>query len=186
MTRVFISGSMRIRNIDNNVLERINNIIASQYEVIVGDADGVDSSIQSYLQSKDVRLVTVYCSGRQPRNNIGHWDIKSIETDAKPGTREFFTAKDIVMANDSNYGLMIWDAKSTGTLSNCIELLKRNKSSLVYINKTKEFITVKSVDDLKKLLAFMSEAAFFKADLKLKINYWIESFQYSQASLFVS
>jgi hypothetical protein len=186
MTRVFISGSMRIKNLDSNVIERINNIISSQYEVIVGDADGVDSSIQSYLKSKNVRLVTVYCSGRNPRNNIGHWNIKSIETNAKSGTREFFTAKDIVMADDSDYGLMIWDSKSTGTLSNCIELLKRNKYSLVYINKNEEFIKVKSVDDLKKLLSFMSESAFFKADLKLKINSWIESSQFSQASLFVS
>jgi hypothetical protein len=186
MTRIFISGSMRIKNLDTNILERINNIISSKYEVIVGDADGVDSSIQLYLQSHNVRLVTVYCSGKKPRNNIGDWNIKSIETKAKPRTREFFTAKDIVMADDSDYGLMIWDAKSTGTLSNCIELLNRNKLSLVYINKNKEFIKVKSVDDFKRLLSFMSESAFLKANLKLKINSWIESFQFSQTSLFAS
>lgn len=186
MTRVFVSGSMRIKNLDENVLERINNIISSQYEVILGDADGVDSSIQSYLKSQEVEFVTVYCSGRNPRNNIGYWNIKSIETKAKPGTREFFTAKDIVMADDSDYGLMIWDSQSTGTLSNCIELLKRGKPSLVYINKNKMFIEINSVDDLRELLSFMSKSAFLKADLKLGINSWVESFQFSQATLFAS
>ena len=46
MHKVFISGSMKIKNLDNNVLKRLNNIIDSNYQIIVGDANGVDSSIQ--------------------------------------------------------------------------------------------------------------------------------------------
>ena len=131
MTKIFIAGSLSIDNLDEKVCNRINNIIASKFEVIVGDANGVDSSIQSYLQSKNNKLVTVYCSGKRPRNNIGNWEIKTVQTNARPGTREFFTAKDIVMADDSDYGFMIWDARSTGTVSNCLELLKRKRLALV-------------------------------------------------------
>ena len=175
---------MRIKNLDNKVLERINNIINSQYEVIVGDADGVDSSIQAYLQSKKVKSVTVYCTGTQPRKNIGRWLVKKNETDAKPGTRAYFTAKDISMAEDCDYGLMIWDSKSTGTLSNAIELLKRKKSSVVYINKAKEFINIKDVEDLEKLITFMSESAFLKADAKLKIKRKVAAFKNVQCHFF--
>ena len=58
MTKVFISGSMGIKYLDSNVLARINNIIHSNYQVIIGDASGVDSSIQQHLSThlKKARL----------------------------------------------------------------------------------------------------------------------------------
>lgn len=184
MHKVFISGSMRIKNLDGNVLDRINNIISSNYQVIVGDANGVDSSIQQYLISQKTKLVLVYCSGDKPRNNIGHWNTEVTETNAPPGTRAFFTAKDVKMAEDCDYGLMVWDAKSTGTLSNTIELLKRRKVSLVYINKEKVFLKVKEVTDLEKLVSYMSDSAFEKADKKLMLRTQIEHFKHEQDSLF--
>ncbi len=184
MHKVFISGSMRIKNLDNNVINRIKNIIDSEYQVIVGDADGVDASIQQYLNQEQMQSVVVYCSGNNPRNNIGHWHIKKTETNYCPGTRAFFTAKDLKMAEDCDYGLMVWDSKSTGTLSNTIELLKRNKISLVYINKIKEFLKIKEASDLEKLISYMSDSAFSKANIKLKLNDKVEYFKHEQASLF--
>lgn len=41
------------------------------------------------------------------------------------GSRAFHTAKDVGMVKDAGYGLMIWDAESTGALSNVMELLIR-------------------------------------------------------------
>ncbi|QJR79973.1 hypothetical protein CA267_003845 [Alteromonas pelagimontana] len=184
MHKVFISGSMKIKNLDGNVLDRINNIISSNCQVIVGDADGVDSSIQKYLISQETKSVLVYCSGGRPRNNIGNWHTEVIETNAQPGTRAFFTAKDVKMAEDCDYGLMVWDTKSTGTLSNAIELLKRKKISLVYINKAKEFLKVKEIADLEKLVSYMSDSAFEKADKKLKLRANINQLKYQQDSLF--
>lgn len=184
MHKIFISGSMRIKNLDQNVLKRISNIINSNCQVIVGDADGVDSSIQDYLNNKQSKSVVVYCTGDQPRNNIGQWPVEKIHTDAKPGTRAFYTAKDIEMADDCDYGFMVWDTKSTGTLSNTIELLKRKKVSLVYINKTKKFLKVKDVNDLEKLTSFMSDSALIKAEAMLGLGNKIESFKNEQSSLF--
>lgn len=184
MYKVFISGSMRIKNLDRKVLKRIDNIIKMRYKVIVGDADGVDSAIQNYLHLKNVKTVTVYCTGPQPRNNIGRWFTHKIKTEAKPGTRAYFTAKDISMAKDCDYGLMIWDSKSTGTLSNAIELLKQKKPSVVFVNKIKDFINVNTIHDLEKLITFMSESAFTKADSKLKIKKILASFNNVQALLF--
>jgi len=184
MCKVFISGSMRIKNLDNNVLERINNIVGFHYQIIVGDADGVDTSIQSHLFSLNNTHVVVYCSGEEPRNNIGRWEVKRISTDAKPGTRKYFTAKDLKMADDCDYGFMVWDTKSTGTLSNAIELLKRNKSSLIYINKIKEFFKVKEVNDLENLIEYMSVSAREKAESKIGLNKTIELLKNEQGSLF--
>jgi len=184
MHKVFISGSMKIKNLDENVLGRINNIIDSNYQVLVGDASGVDSSIQEYLNKKQSKSVIVYCSGSKPRNNIGHWLTEKIYTNSSPGTRAYFTAKDIKMAEDCDYGFMVWDTRSTGTLSNAIELLKRKKIALVYINKTKEFLKVKEGTDLEKLFSYMSDTAFNKADEKLKLKDKVESLKNEQNVLF--
>lgn len=184
MTKVFISGSMRIKHLDKNVLERINNIIEKHFNVIVGDAGGVDSSVQEYLKQKGIKTVLVYCSGSQPRNNLGKWETNCISTTSKPGTRAYFTAKDLQMATDCDYGLMVWDSKSTGTLSNAIELLSRHKKSLVYVNKAKEFLSVSDAGDLKRLLEYMSPTSLKKAEEKLRITEKIEALSNEQTQLF--
>lgn len=184
MSKVFISGSMRIKNIAPEVLDRIDNIINSGLEIIVGDADGVDSSIQNHILSRFYRKVTVYSTGVSPRNNLGEWEIQKVSSDAKEGTRKYFTAKDVKMAQDCDYGLMIWDSKSTGTLSNVLELLQRNKNSLVYVNKIKEFKKVSDTQDLKVLISFMSPVAVEKAEKKLSLSKKIEIISNKQQQMF--
>lgn len=170
MYKVFISGSISIKNIDALVHERIRTITESGYEIIVGDADGVDYSVQSMLSDFMYSSVTVYCSGTSPRNNIGNWSVRCVESKSKPGTKEFFTAKDVVMAEDCDYGLMVWDTKSTGTLKNIMELLNRHKYSLVYVNKLKKFVKIKHVSDMNELFSIMSKSSFLRASDKLKMS----------------
>jgi len=182
-TTVFIAGSRNIKHLDAKVKERIDNIVSANYDIVVGDAAGADSSIQSYLNEKNAKNVVVYCSGTQPRNNIGKWRVCSVNTTASLGTREFFTAKDIQMTKVADYGLMIWDTKSTGTLSNAIELLKQKKKSVVFINKRKEFRTVSDVSHLEALIQCMSEGARNMADEKIKLFKTINALKHEQFSL---
>jgi hypothetical protein len=51
-------------------------------------------------------------------------------------------AKDAKMAEDSDYGFMLWDGKSSGTLNNVLNLLSRQKRTLLYFSPTKEFVTI--------------------------------------------
>jgi len=55
------------------------------------------------------------------------------------------------MAAAADVGLMVWDAKSTGTLSNIIELLAQKKKSVVFVNKEKTFRTISGVEQLDEL-----------------------------------
>ncbi|MEG0118157.1 MAG: hypothetical protein RR748_08655 [Pseudomonas sp.] len=87
------------------------------------------------------------------------------------------------MAEAADYGLMIWDAKSTGTLSNVIELLSRKKKSLVFVNKEKEFKVVADVNQLEELITFMSDHAKQKANEKIKLFDRISSLKHDQAEL---
>lgn len=184
MTKVFISGSMKIKHLDSKVVDRLKNIVDSQYCVIVGDADGVDSSVQEYLKTHGATSVVVYCSGETPRNNLGRWMTKNVATTSKPGTRDYFTAKDKTMAEDCDYGFMVWDARSTGTLSNAVELVERGKVALVYVNKAKQFLKVKGVQDIEVLLAFMSDTSLKNADEKIGVLKKVGAMKFAQHDLF--
>jgi len=183
MTTVFIAGSISISRLHEKVADRINKIVSSDFNVVVGDADGADTSIQECLQRYQARKVTVYCTGDSPRNNVAEWPVHRVVSKAKAGTRAYFTAKDLEMARDSDYGLMVWDCKSTGTLSNVIELLREKKKSVVFVNKNKDFVTISDKGGLECLVAFMSDHARAKADEKIGLAAKIASIAHEQFSL---
>jgi hypothetical protein len=180
---VFIAGSIAIRHLDPCVKERISKAVSAGLSVAVGDADGADTSIQQHLASINARHVTVYCSGDRPRNNVGDWIVEHVYPDAAPGTRDYFTAKDLKMAAAADYGLMIWDTKSTGTLSNVLELLKSKKKTVVFINKAKTFVTVANGQSLELLLENMSDVAKAKAERKMALSSKIAALYQPQYSL---
>lgn len=184
MTTIFIAGSMNIKHLNPKVKERIDNIVSSDFDVVVGDADGADTSIQQYLFNLRSSKVTVYCSGSSPRNNIGGWVVRVVQTNYSEGSRAFFTAKDLVMAEVADIGLMIWDTKSTGTLSNIIELLMLKKKTVVFVNKEKSFKTVGTVEQLEELIGCMSEHAKLKANEKIRLLEKIESMKHEQSKMF--
>lgn len=185
MTTVFVSGSIKVKSLDGKVIERLNNIISAGHDVVIGDAGGADKAAQQYFNSRSVRSITVYCSGDTPRNNEGQWPVVNVETPQKSNSRAFFTAKDLKMAEVSDFGLMIWDSKSTGTLNNVIELLKKGKKSVVYISAKKVFLNVGSVNDLQALVSHMTPLALEAADKKISLRSKLTKLQSSsQVDLF--
>ncbi|USQ74663.1 hypothetical protein [Roseomonas sp. TAS13] len=185
MATVFIAGSISISRLHEKVRKRIENVVSSELSVVVGDADGADTSIQDCLAQSGAQQVTVYCSGDTPRNNVAAWPVKNVYPDAAKGSRAYFTAKDLEMANASDYGLMVWDCKSTGTLSNVIELLRADKKSVVFVNKNKDFLTISDVSGLEHLLGFMSPHARMKAEDKIGLSSKIASISHKQLALAV-
>lgn len=183
MTTVFVAGSITIKKLDPQLVERLKKIVAQNFKVVVGDATGVDSSVQQELLQMGYSSATVFSSSAKPRNNLGSWPVNVVHTDHEPGTRAFFTAKDIKMAEAADYGLMVWDTKSPGTLSNVIELLSRKKYSLVFINKSKEFIVIKEPSDIDHLVKRMSSSAREKVEKKIKLSERLASLQNHQMTL---
>jgi hypothetical protein len=184
LTTVFIAGSMSIKHLHPLVLERLSNIVSGSMNVVVGDADGADTSIQIYLADSGHTNTTVYCTG-EPRNNVGNWHVNVVESAHAKGSRAYFTAKDVAMAEHADVGLMIWDTKSTGTLSNVLELLARRKKSVVFANKVKQFVNVGTLDQFEAgLLPLMSEGALAKAEEKLGLEQRIRKLRHSQSEMF--
>ena len=53
MSKVFISGSIAIKKLPLEVIGSIKKIIDNNFEILVGDADGIDKLIQDYCLSEN-------------------------------------------------------------------------------------------------------------------------------------
>lgn len=153
MTTVFISGSRKISRLNQEIRDRLRNVVSQNFEIVVGDANGADKAVQKYLMEANCRNVTVFCAGNSCRNNVGNWKVSKIQVEPNLKGREFYAKKDKIMAEIADYGLVLWDGKSPGSYSNIMELLKRNKKVLVYFSPERSFITISRLDDAEALLS---------------------------------
>jgi len=155
--KVFIAGPRAISKLNKHVEERLHNIYSMRLTVIVGDANGIDKAVQEYFFSMGYQNVLVYASQGKARCNIGGWKVVTVEVEKKLKGFDFYAAKDIRMAEEADYGFMIWNGKSKGTLNNVINLINRNKKTLIYLNPRNEFYTVKKLTDIESIISQCEE-----------------------------
>lgn len=170
MNAVFLSGSRAISRLNQEIRERLAGITSQSFDILVGDANGADKALQNFLKENNYAKVTVYCSGGHCRNNIGHWQTYNVEVPAGSKGRDFYTQKDRLMAQIADYGFVLWDGKSPGSIENVINLLKGGKSTLVYFSPDKEFVSVGSLSKLKRLLARANFEALETIEKKIKLE----------------
>lgn len=152
MTTVFLSGSRKIGRLNNEIRLRMQKIVEQRFQVVVGDANGADKAMQSYLAEQEYPKVSVFCAGSVCRNNVGSWEVKNVNVDKKLKGRDFYTQKDKAMAEKADYGFILWDGKSEGAINNVFELLNNGKKAVVYFSPRKEFFNIKTVEDARNLL----------------------------------
>jgi hypothetical protein len=141
---VFISGSIQINKLPSLAIKKIDSIICKNFTVLIGDAKGVDLQVQTYLFKKNYNNVIVYFIGAEARNNVGKWKVKETSNDSHKKGRKQYTLKDIAMAKDADYGLMIWDGSSPGTFNNIREMKNRNKR--FYVIRDGVIVDEKDID----------------------------------------
>ncbi|MEE8199550.1 MAG: hypothetical protein V3R29_00130 [Candidatus Acidoferrales bacterium] len=169
MTKVFIAGSRRLSRLNQDVKRRVDNIIQKSFIVIVGDANGVDKAVQRYLNSRHFTNVVVFCMEGGCRNNIGAWPTRTISA-ADPSRRDFayYSTKDRAMVDEADYGLMLWDGQSRGTLTSIVQLVRQGKPVLVYIAPDKSFCTLRQSHDLAEMLGRFNPVALHEIDRDLQ------------------
>ena len=150
--KVFLGGSRYLSRLNRDVMRRLDNIVNKGLMVIVGDANGADRAIQSYLASKKYERVEVFCIVGGCRNNVGNWPTREIEV-APASRRDFayYSAKDRAMGEEADCALMLWDGKSRGTLANIRDLVGQAKPVVVYVAPNKAFVTLREPADLTML-----------------------------------
>jgi|SRR5690625_2242544 len=149
--KVFIAGPRALRSLNKKVIERLEKIISQNLTVLVGDAAGIDKQIQTFYNSKKYTNVKVFASNGKVRNNIGNWEVEAIKVDPKVRGFDFYAMKDLAMAKEADYGFMIWNGKSRGTFNNILNLVKFEKTVLVYVTVKRRFYTIKSMGDVETL-----------------------------------
>ena len=150
---VFVAGSRQISRLPSEVRSRLDTMIEKGFQILVGDANGADKAIQRYLADKSYPNVLVHCMKDHCRNNVGHWPRREVAAPRGAKGFDYYSPKDRAMAETAEYGLMLWDGKSKGTVNNVVNLSRDHKPVVVYVAPTKQFRTIKTFDDIKGLLA---------------------------------
>jgi hypothetical protein len=150
---VFVAGSRQISRLPAEVGSRLDTMIEKGFQILVGDANGADKAVQRYLADKAYSNVLVHCMKDHCRNNIGSWPTRQLVAPRGAKGFDYYSVKDRAMAEAAEYGLMLWDGKSKGTISNVVNLSRDHKPVVVYLAATRQFRTIKTSDDLRDLLA---------------------------------
>ncbi|MGC2422192.1 MAG: hypothetical protein WA405_11155 [Candidatus Acidiferrales bacterium] len=168
-TKVFIAGSRHLSRLNADVKRRIDNIIDKHLTVMIGDANGVDKAVQQYLNTRCYSDVLVFCMEGGCRNNIGGWATRAIKA-ADSGRRDFayYSTKDRAMANEADYGLMLWDGESRGTLTSIVHLVREGKPVVVFLAPDKTFYTLHDSNHLVKMLGHFDPTALQRIDRDLQ------------------
>jgi hypothetical protein len=134
---VFVSGSRTIGGIGEDITAELSCVLDSAANMLVGDAQGVDTEIQRFCKNQDYHNITVFAMNGKARNNIGDFAVENV---VPKDNRNFFEQKDKVMTDMADYGIVIWNGKSKGSLNNIIRLIKQNKPCKVYLTSNKQWI----------------------------------------------
>jgi hypothetical protein len=146
MATIFIGGSRHIETIPADVARRIDSIMEGLHNVIIGDASGADTAVQRYMTASSYQRVVVFCSGRRCRNNLGDWPTRHIQPPAHAPGFQFYAAKDRAMARSADFGLMLWDGKSVGTLANTMRLARLGKATVVFDASRGATLTIRALE----------------------------------------
>ena len=149
--KIFISGSITLNVLPPEVKESIEKAIKKNYKILIGDAKGIDKTVQNCLKALGYKNVEIYYIGDSPRNIVDDdWKSVRIPVEKTPlffknnrYTREAQMIKDKAMSENADIGLVVWEdsslnrfgkiSVSKGTLNNIYRLLSSNKLVGIYL-----------------------------------------------------
>ena len=145
---VFVSGSSKTqfrdsgyyrKQLPKQIKQELDSYMKKKYNVIVGDAPGVDRQVQNYLNKHKYDHVQVYGPGTKVRYSANkNWKTNPIDApEFEIGSKEWLAKKDIAMTKVADVGLaIVLDEGAKATRKNVDRLISQNKSVKVYeLNK---------------------------------------------------
>lgn len=169
MSVVFLGGSRSISRLNRQVRDRVKAIMRRNFAILVGDANGADKTMQSFLASEGYRNVKVFFTAGTCRNNAGSWPAVAVAAPRGATGFSYYACKDVEMSRRATHGLMLWDGESKGTLNNALNLLRECKPAVVYFAPKEEFLTIKRVADLELLLSRCKPTTRWRLEYVLQI-----------------
>lgn len=173
MKKVVFGGSRKIGKLNKAIREHADNIMAKRYLVLIGDANGADRAMQEYLAQKNYPHVIVFCAGNTCRNNIGKWETRLVPSDRACKDFQHYVIRDKQMIKEADYGFMVWDGKSKGTLNQIVNLIEIDKHVLVYFYPKKRSFMLKSSHKLADLLSLCDRGVIELLENSLRLSHRI-------------
>ena len=149
--KVFIGGSISIKELPTEAIDHIERIVAAGHDVVIGDAAGVDALVQQRLHELGHLKVTVFTRGPAVRVNVGEWATDVV------ADREGFQphgAKDFAMTDAAEIGFVVWDGRSKGTLTNIEQLVYSDKDCVIQLEPTGQTVKITDPIGLDHVLSF--------------------------------
>lgn len=169
MTKVFLSGSRHVSRLNKDVRQRMDNMIENGLSIVIGDANGADRAMQAHLAERQYRNVIVYFVGEAPRNNVGGWSERRVEGDPNLSGRDHYAQKDKHMSRLCDFGFVLWDGKSPGSVQNMFWLAAEGKKAVVYLVPEHHFHCLKTPDDVVDLLLKRDDDVLDELDKKIEL-----------------
>lgn len=123
-------------------------MIEKGFQILVGDANGADKAFQRYFADKSYPNVLVHCMKDHCRNNLGNWPTRQLVAPRGAKGFDYYSVKDRAMAETAEYGFMLWDGKSKGTVNNVANLSRNHKPVVVYVARTKQISNDQDLEGL--------------------------------------
>ncbi len=145
---VFISGSSKTtdpnseyyrKNLPSEVTNKLDDYIKNNNNIIVGDAPGIDTQVQEYLNNKNYKNVSIYTTNKKPRYIANKkWTVHVIDTyGLDPNSKEGLVMKDIAITNAAKKGfaVILENGGAGATRNNVKRLIDQNKNVKVFMLK---------------------------------------------------
>lgn len=174
MNTIFVGCSRHVSRLPALARVRIENVLDNGDMVIVGDAAGANRAAQKLLRDAGYQKVTVFCSGDAPRNNLGRWPVERISVPRAVKGFHFHAAKDREMARRADFGLMVWDGQSVGTLLDLLRLIRAGRKAVLANKPAGQAITMKLATDWIDLVRGLDSAVFAETRAKATSDEWID------------
>ncbi len=147
-----LGGSRHIFNLPLPIINLIEERIIDKADFYIGDAPGSDTAFQTFVAKKRYNNVKIFSSAGYVRNNVGKWNFELIDSGLKSKSNSVHAFKDRHMCKLSDSGIMIWDGKSSGTMSNVIDLVQQGKNCYIWDSVNSDLINFDFIGSLEKWL----------------------------------
>ena len=153
---VFLGGSKSITKLTGKEKSVIDEYIAKDYQILVGDCRGADTEIQKHLVERGYTNVKVYATDGEARNNVGNFkaiDCPSMLTPEARARKDYFyyRIKDWRMLMLCDEILMFWDGISKASRENLEDGLRIKKPTKVVLRPF-EVREIKIDEDIENIV----------------------------------
>jgi hypothetical protein len=165
--KIFIAGPRAVSKLTPDINNRLHGIFTKGYNILVGDASGVDKAVQHYFSQLGYRNVVIYASNGKARNNLGNWRIEGVSAPDNIKGFDFYAMKDKAM--DTSIKTPEVDIrdyfldKSSGANKKTSAL---DAFEVVLQNNTDFIIARTTAKSIKELVVLISQGLFYFKEKK--------------------